>query len=127
MKKLILSTVIILTSIFLFAGKSDGVKPLQELKFNGFDDKLTLVFKPTNSFSYTYLSSVDAEKASQIQNYVMKRKGVISCVTDLESKKITIELENQLHQSDFNIIMNSVRIKFLDPVDAPPKIEKDKH
>lgn len=127
MKKLILSTVIILTSIFLFAGMSDDLKPSQGIKFNRFVNHRTLVSKPTNSFSYTYLSNVDAEKALQIQNYVMKRKGVISCVTDLESKKITIELENQFYQSDFNIIMNSVRIKFLGSVDAPPKIEKDKH
>lgn len=74
---------------------------------------------PEKIFVCHFLTDINQETAAKIDAFIMHRVGVVSSITNIQTKEISIVLDEKLGKNDADFIFKAVKIKFLGPEDAP--------
>ena len=114
MKKVFLSTILFFSAstttcyTFGFTAKKNSPS-LQEFKIAQFDRFSSGFVDEDNVYVYKLSKNLDQATALRIDEFVKLRKGVVSCVTDITSKTVTISVEPQLGKSTVDGLFEVVR------------------
>lgn len=122
MKLKILSTTLVFSSLSVvchsLSGKDVFIEKINEpiiiYSPKEFGDSIS-----TKVFVCEFISVLDQEIASKIDAFILKRAGVISSITNLQTKQISIIVDGRLGRREVEYIFDSVKKKFLGKEDAP--------
>ena len=66
-----------------------------------------------------FLTDIDQVTANKMDEFIARRLGVISSVTNISSKKITVTVDANVLNDDLKYLFDSVKVKFLSEIDKP--------
>jgi hypothetical protein len=71
------------------------------------------LIKSTEILVFSFSSAIDAEKALKIDSFILRRKGITSSVTNINSKTITITFESGMNvKNEINDLFEIVEHHF---------------
>lgn len=79
-----------------------------------FVSSLKTKFLENNVYVHNFSESIDQETATKINEFVLKRKGIVSCVTDVTNKTITITSEPHVQKESIDGLFNIIEHRFLE-------------
>lgn len=124
MKKILLSTVYFLTTLFFVTDSfaKELVNYQNYFQDNNLNDS---IIKSNQVFVCPFLTDIDQETATKIDAFIQRKLGVISSSTNIVSKEISVTMIENSKREDMDFVFRAVKIKFLGPQDTPPPVVKE--